>query len=218
MRLHGSTLKKETPVNLVIFGATGGTGRHLVDQALAIGHRVTALVRTPASLPVTHARLRIVSGDVRDRETVMGVIAGQDAVLSALGPNQHGPVSLCGDAVAVILPAMDSHHVQRLIALSAYGAADSHNHDLYNRMLWLMQKEKMLDKERMEALIRQSDVDWTILRPSALSNGSHTGRYHLGTDVHITLASHISRADLADGMVRQIADATYICQAPAITN
>jgi len=203
-------------VNIAIFGATGRTGRHLVDQALAAGHRVTALVRTPASLPLAHDRLRIVPGDVRDPATVAGVIAGQDVVLSALGPNQHGAVSLCGDAMAAILPAMAVHGVRRLIALSAYGAADSPDRNLYNRMLWLMQKEKMVDKERMEARIRQSDVDWTIVRSAALSNGSHTGHYRLGTDLRITITSRISRADLADGMLRQIADATYVRQAPVI--
>jgi len=203
-------------VNIAIFGATGRTGRHLVDQALAAGHRVTALVRTPASLPLAHDRLRIVPGDVRDPATVAGVIAGQDVVLSALGPNQHGTVSLCGDAMAAILPAMAAHGVRRLIALSAYGAADSHDRNLYNRMLWLMQKEKMVDKEHMEARIRQSDVDWTIVRPAALSNGSHTGHYRLGTDLRITITSRISRADLADGMLWQIADATYVRQAPVI--
>lgn len=203
-------------MNIAIFGATGRTGRHLVDQALAAGLHVTALVRTPAALPLAHDRLRIVPGDVRDPATVAAVIAGQDVVFSALGPNQHGPVSHCGDAMAAILPAMTAHGVRRLIALSAYGAADSHDRNLYNRMLWLMQREKMVDNERMEARIRTSDADWTIVRPPALSNGPHTGHYHLGTDVRITLTSRISRADLADGMLWQIADATYIRQAPAI--
>lgn len=78
-------------MNLAIFGATGGTGRHLLDQALAAGHHVTALVRTPAALPVTHERLRVLQGDVRDRDQA-AAIAGQDAVVSALGPHERGPV------------------------------------------------------------------------------------------------------------------------------
>ena len=205
-------------MHIVIFGATGGTGRLLVDQALAAGHHVTALVRTPAALLLAHDRLRVVSGDVRDRDTVAGVIVGQDAVLSALGPNERGLVSLCTDAIAAILPAMTTHGVRRLIALSAYGAADSHDRHLYNHILWMMQREKMLDKERMEVLIRESDTDWTILRPPALTNGPCTGRYRLGTDLPIKITSNISRADLADGIVRQITDATYLRQAPAITN
>ncbi len=204
-------------MNLAIFGATGGTGRHLLDQALAAGHHVTALVRTPAALPVTHERLRVLQGDVRDRDQAAAAIAGQDAVVSALGPHERGPVSLCTDAIANILAAMADHGVRRLIALSAYGAADSHDGNPYNRLLWLMQGEKMRDKERMEALIRRSGVDWTILRPPALSNGPRTGRYRLGTGLRMRVTSKISRADLADGLLQQIGDATYVRQTPAIT-
>ncbi len=204
-------------MNIAIFGATGATGRYLVDQALAAGHRVTALVRTPAALPVAHDRLRIVSGEVRDRDAVAGMLAGQDAVVSALGPRQRGPVSLCTEAIAAILPALARHGVRRLVVLSAYGAADSHHRDLYNRLLWLIQKEKMLDKERMEALIGRSDTEWTILRPSALSNGPRTGRYRLGTDLRLRVTATIARADLADALLRQLADTTYLRQTPAIT-
>ena len=204
-------------MNIVIFGATGGTGRHLVDQALAAGHHVAALVRTLASLPLTHGRLRVVQGDVRDPDQVGGTIAGHDAVVSALGPNQRGPVSLCTAAIAAILPAMARHEVRRLIVLSAYGAADSHHRNLYNRLLWLIQKEKMLDKERMEALIRQSDTAWTIVRPAALSNGPRTGRYRLGTDLRLRVTATIARADLAAGLLRQLTDTTYLRQTPAIT-
>jgi len=205
-------------VNIAIFGATGGTGRYLVDQALAAGHHVTALVRTPTTLPVTHERLRVVQGDVHDAEQVAAAIVGQDAVLSALGTNQRGPVSLCTDGIAHILPAMAHRGVRRLVALSAYGAADSHDGGLYNRMLWLMQREKMLDKERMEALLRQSDADWTIIRPPALGNGPRTGRYHLGTDLHMNIASKISRADVADCMLQQLGVAAAMHQTLAIAS
>lgn len=204
-------------MNIAIFGATGGTGRHLVDQALAAGHHITALVRPPAALPVAHDRLRIVSGEVRDRDVVAGVLAGQDAVVSTLGPNRRGPVSLCTEAIAAILPAMARHEVRRLIVLSAYGAADSHHRDLYNRLLWLLQREKMLDKERMEALIRQSDTAWTIVRPAALSNGPRTGRYRLDTALRLRVTATIARADLADGLLRQLTDTAYLRRAPAIT-
>lgn len=205
-------------MNIAIFGATGATGRHLVDQALAAGHRVTILARNPTALSVRHERLRVVPGDARDPDRVAAVIAGQDAVLSALGGGGRGPVTVCGDAMAPILAAMGRHGVRRLVALSAYGAADSHDSGLYNRLLWLMQKEKMLDKERMEEMIEHSDVEWTIIRPSALGNGSRTGRYCLGTDLHMNLASRIARADVADCMLRTMVEQTYIGKTPAITS
>jgi putative NADH-flavin reductase len=205
-------------MNVTLFGATGATGRHLLDQALAADHHVTALVRNPAALTATHARLRVVQGDVQDPDRVAAAIAGQEAVLSALGTNQRGPVTLCTDGIANILAAMVRHGARRLVALSAYGAADSHDGRLYNRLLWLLQKEKMRDKEQMEELIRQSGVVWTIIRPPALTNGPRTGRYRVGPDLRMTVASRIARADVADCMVQQLADATAAGQTLAITS
>ena len=204
-------------MNLAIFGATGGTGRPLVEQALAAGHHVTVLVRTPASLSMQHERLRVVPGDARQADQVAAVVAGQDAVLSALGPHERGPVDLCTVAMTTILAAMERHGVRRLVALSAYGARDSHDRTLYTFMLWRMQKEKMRDKERMEELIARSAVDWTLVRPSFLTNGPQTGTYHSGTDRRMTVTSHIARANVAAFMLRHVTDGAYVRQAPAIT-
>jgi len=204
-------------MNLAIFGATGGTGRPLVEQALVAGHHITVLVRIPASFAIQHERLHVVQGDVRQADQVAAVVAGQDAVLSALGPRERGPVDLCTVAMTNILAAMERHGVRRLVALSAYGARDSHDRTLYNFMLWRMQKEKMRDKERMEELIARSAVDWTLVRPSFLTNGPQTGTYHSGTDRRMTVTSHIARANVAAFMLRQVTDVAYVRQAPAIT-
>ena len=104
-------------MNLVIFGATGGTGRQLVEQALEEGYTVTVLGRNSAAFPMQHERLSLVQGDVRDRARVETVVAGQDAVLSALGTNQRGPVSLCTDGIQRILTAMTRSQVRRLLGL-----------------------------------------------------------------------------------------------------
>jgi len=203
-------------MNLAIFGATGGTGRHLVGQALAAGHHVTVLVRTPAAFAEAHERLHIVQGDVRQADQVAAVISGQDAVLSALGPHERGPVTLCTVAMSNILAAMERHGVRRLVALSAYGARESHDGSLYNFMLWRLRKEKMVDKERMEELIAHSTVDWTVVRPPALTNGPRTSHYHTGIGLRMRLTSRISRTDVAGFMLRQVADTAYLCMSPAI--
>ena len=205
-------------MNLAVFGATGATGRHILDQALAGGHTVTALVRSPAALPVTHEQLQVLQGDVREASDVTATIVGQDAVLIALGAKQRGPVSVCGDAVANILPAMTEHGVQRLVALSAYGVADSRHCNLYTLATWTMVRQNMVDKERMEALIRASDVGWTIVRPPALRDGPRTGCYRTGTDLRMTIASGIRRADLADFMLSCWTDGAYTRETPAITS
>jgi putative NADH-flavin reductase len=116
-----------------------------------------------------------------------------------------------------ILTAMTIQGVNRLVVVSAYGAADSHQRNFYNSALWAFQKEKMIDKEHMEELIKQSDVDWIVVRPAALTNGPCTQRYRAGTDLHMKISSKISRADVADFMLRQLTDTSYVHKAPAIT-
>jgi putative NADH-flavin reductase len=203
-------------MNLAIFGATGGTGRQLVEQALEEGHTVTVLVRNPAAFPIQHERLSLVQGDVRDRARVETVVAGQDAILSALGTNQRGLVSICTDGVERMLTAMHSSQVRRLLVVSAYGVAESQHRNLYNLLVWTSKKEKMLDKERMEKLLEHSDVQWTLIRPPALTNGPRTQHYHTGTDLRISATSHISRADVADFMLRSIDDTSTVGKALTI--
>lgn len=204
-------------MRVVVFGATGGTGLQLVKQAQEAGHHVTALVRPRTKFPMQHEQLRILQGDVLDPACVDAAVTGQDAVLSALGTNQRGPVTICADGMKSILTAITTHGPRRLVAISAYGAADSHHRNLYNSSLWTFMKQKMIDKEHMEELIKQSDVDWTVVRPAALTDGPRTQRYHTGTDLHMKISSKISRADVADFMLRQLTDTTYVHKAPAIT-
>jgi len=207
-------------MNIVIFGATGGTGRPLMEQALAAGHRVTVLVRTPGAIAAIAARhderLRVVQGDVRRADEVAAVVAGQDAVLSALGPRGRGPTTLCTEAMANILAAMERHGVRRLVALSAYGARESHACTLYNLLLWGVQREKMRDKGLMEELLVRSAVDWTVVRPPALSDGPRTGAYRTGVEVPVDVTSRIARADVANFMLRAAAGRAYLRAAPTI--
>lgn len=203
-------------MKIVIFGANGKVGQQVVVQALAAGDTVTAMVRQAQGIPIHHPQLRVQVGSVLDPASVNAAVAGQDAVLSTLGPTQAGPVSLCTDAVKLMLEAMAQHAVRRLLVVSAYGVGDSHHRNLYNLALWLSLKEKMLDKERMEAVLQQSTVDWTVARPPALTRGPQTGRYHTGTDLRMGLTSWISHADVADFMLRQIGSQQYLRQTPAI--
>jgi putative NADH-flavin reductase len=201
-------------MKLVIFGARGGTGRQLVEQALAEGHQVTAFARRPAALQVRHDRLRIAAGDVSDAARVESAIEGQDAVLSALGATKKQ--AICADGMANILAAMRRAGVRRVIVLSAFGASDSHDRSLYTRLLWLFIRERMADKDRMEQLIKRSDLEWTLVRPPRLTDGPRTQRYRSGLDLRMTLNSRISRADTAAFMLRQLVDPNYLGKAPAI--
>lgn len=203
-------------MRIAVFGASGATGRQVVDRALEEGHEVTVLVRDPAAFGVRHDRLEIVVGDVGQVRWVEEVVRGQDAVISALGTNQNGPVSVCGDGVEVILAAMEKHGVRRLVVVSAHGAAESHDRSLYVLVVWATVGNKMRDKERMEKLIRASSVDWTIVRPPALTEGPRTGAYRTGTDLPIKLTSKISRADLADFLLREATGGSFVGRTPRI--
>ena len=147
---------------------------------------------------------------------VLREVRNQDAVISALGTAAKGPVSVCTDGVRAIIGAMSRTGVRRLVAVSAHGAADSHDRSLYSRVLWATLADKMRDKETMEEAIRASELDWTIVRPPALKNRSGTGRYRTGTDLKIRLTSWISRADLADFLLREATTPAYLREAPRI--
>jgi putative NADH-flavin reductase len=203
-------------VRIVVFGATGGTGQEAVAQALAAGHQVTAVVRRLGALPERPDLRIVVVPDLNRCDLVDPAVSDRDVVISALGTNAKGPVSVCTDGIRSIVGAMSRSGVRRLIAVSAYGAADTHNRSLYSLVLWATLADKMRDKEAMERLIQASALDWTIVRPPALRNKPHTGRYRTGTDLKIRLTSAIPRADLADFLVREATTPSYVHQFPRI--
>lgn len=205
-------------MKLVIFGATGASGRELVRQALEQGHEVTAFARNPAAIKTEHPKLKVVQGDALDAARVSEAVAGQDAVLFAIGTNRRTTLTVCADTTRNIINAMKEHNVRRFIVLSAYGASETKDTALYSKVLRALIRKRVEDKDRQEELIRASDLDWVLVRPPLLTNGARRGRYRTGFDLPIKLFSSVSRADVADFMLKQLTDDTYLRQAPAITN
>ncbi|MBJ6109674.1 SDR family oxidoreductase [Hymenobacter sp. BT523] len=208
-------------MNLLVFGATGGTGRQLVEQALTQGHTVTAFARNPAKLAVQHPRLRVVPGDVLDAAAVQAAVAGHDAVLSALGaPAGHkAPVRSAG--TRHILEAMAQAGVRRFVCLTTLGMGDSRPAlpFAYKYLIVpLFLRSAFADSEIQEAYIRDSGVEWTIARPATLTNGPHTGQYRHGFPAtEPGLKIKISRADVADFMLRQLREPIYLRQAASLS-
>jgi putative NADH-flavin reductase len=208
-------------MHIVIFGATGVTGRCLVEQALDQGYDVTAFARNPASVTTQHVRLSIVRGDVFEKAPVQEAVANQDAVLCTIGGHDRLRVALSGHPRAPglctigtsnILDAMKTCGVSRLICLSAWGVGESKGRVpvIFRNVLFpLLMKEEYEDKEAQEQHISQSTLDWTIVRPARLTNGPRTGRYQMKASLKFSLRSSISRADVADGMLRQLTDSTF---------
>ncbi len=211
-------------MKVALFGATGRTGRHLVEQALAHGHEVTAFVRNPSSLP-SRDRLVPFQGDVLNPAQVEAAVRGQDAVISALGgarklKNSHstqGPLYIRTIGTEHILTAMQKHGMRRFVCQSAYGASDSRTRSLYVMVAWLLAKDGFEDTERQERLIQQSPLDWTIVRPSRLTDERWRGIYRVGVGLRLGPLARISRADVAEFIVKQLTDNTYIRKAAAIS-
>jgi putative NADH-flavin reductase len=208
-------------MHMVIFGATGLTGRCLVELALDQGYDVTAFARNPASVTTQHVRLTIVRGDVFQKASVQEAVANQDAVLCTIGGHDRLRVALSGQqrvpglcpiGTRNILDAMQTCGVSRLICLSAWGIGDSKGRVpvIFRNVIFpLLMKEEYEEKEAQEQLIQQSTLDWTIVRPARLTNGPRTGNYRMNSSLKFSLQSSISRADVADCMLRQLTDSTF---------
>lgn len=204
-------------MRLAVFGATGHVGRQLVDQALAGGHQISALVRDPAALPAREG-LRVEPGSVQDAAAVARTIEGSDAVLSALGTRKPWGVTVCTDGMRAILPAMRDKGVRRLIAVGCYDTGEGRRKDLYFYAMSVAIRQIMLDKNRQDALIRAEGDQWTIVCPAVLGGGPRTGRYRAGTDLRLGLTSKISYADVAHFMLEELGKGEYVRQAVAITS
>ncbi len=164
-------------MKIAIFGATGGTGRQVVKQALAAGHEVTALARDPSQLDVSDPNLTVVAGSVLDAAPVQQVLQGADAAVVSLGNTANNP---------------------------------------FKMLMKTALRKPMEDKERQEAMVKASGLDWTIVRPGGLTNGPATGQYKSGLDPKIS-AGQVARADVAAFVLLQLTDDTYVLKAPAIT-
>jgi putative NADH-flavin reductase len=211
-----------TGMQLAIFGGTGQTGRHLVEQALAQGHRVAALAREPARLDLIHDRLTIVQGDVRDAQAVAQTIAGAGAVLSVLGPSDNTPTFAVTKGMDNILAAMQAHGVRRLILSTGAGVRDPQDrptllHAFFGALVKVFSTNVYQDMRRLVDTVRASDVDWTIVRVPMLTDGPRTGQVWSGY-VGQAMGTRLTRADLAAYMLSQLTDLAHVRQAPAISN
>ncbi|MGH2924055.1 MAG: NAD(P)-dependent oxidoreductase [Solirubrobacterales bacterium] len=201
---------------LTVFGATGPSGRLIVERALEQEHSVRAFARNPARLDLEHPRLEVAAGVVLDQDAVDAAIGGSKAVISCLGIRRGSSKTIVTDGTRRILAGMQTHDVRRFIGLSAYGAGETRNGSPYSRLTWLLLRPNLEDKERYEDLVRATDLDWTLVRPARLTDGPETGRYRAGTDLRMKLTSKISRADLAAFIVDQLRDPTWVRGAPSI--
>lgn len=208
-------------MRIVVFGASGGTGREIVKQALAAGHAVTAFVRNPAKMDVQHPNLTLMPGDVLDAAAVQKAVAGQAAVISVLGPTRPPVPGMMETAAQHIVAAMQAQGVRRLISTTGAGVHDPQDQPgLFDHfmkgLLTVMAGDVLRDSAANVAVLRASDLDWTVVRFPRLTDGPHTGKYRVGY-LGKNAGGQISRADGADFVLKELVAGQYIRQMPVVS-
>ena len=207
-------------MRILIFGASGRTGRAVVQRALALQHAVTAFVRQPARLAERHPNLRIALGDVVDPAAVRDAVPHHDAVVSTLGvdvPLKHDPSVI--DGIRHIVEAMRDEGVRRLIYQSFIGVTESRAAVgfVLRYIAPIPLREEIADHEAKESIIKASGLDWTIVRPPKLTDGALSSRYRIGEDIRTWVPLPImSRADVAEFIVRELEQPRYVRKAPRL--
>lgn len=207
-------------MKVIIFGSTGSVGKQIVLQALQSRHTVTAFARSIEKLQdIQHPNLKIVNGDVLNFDSVVQAIEEQDAVFCALGAGRKGLVRSQG--TFNIIQAMKETGVNRLICQSTLGCGDSWQNlnFFWKRIMfgWFL-KEAFKDHQLQEKYVKESNLNWTVVRPGAFTEGKITGNYHHGfssTDKHIKLK--VSRPDVALFMLTQLTTDQYLKQTPGLS-
>lgn len=199
-------------MKLTVLGASGGVGRQLVSHALADGHEVTAALRSPQKLTERHERLTVLRADALDAASVKTVVDGADAVLSGIGQaGRHDPLRPASTSARAVVEAMVATGVRRLLMVSAgplnrTGAGQPFlSHRVFGPLLWAALKELYTDLARMEAVLRDSGLDWTVVRPPRLLDKPGEGRYRHAVEAG-PAGAVITRADVARAMLDFVTD------------
>jgi putative NADH-flavin reductase len=206
-------------MRLLVLGASGGVGSKLVQRAVAHGHHVTAQTRDPARLD-EKAGVSVIVGSPTDEAFLKRHVAGHDAVVLATGIDGTGKTTLFSQSAGAVIAAMRAAGVRRLVAITGIGAGETRGHGgwLYNRVIFpLFTRNRYADKDRQEAMIERTDLDWTIVRPAPFAARAGGGRWTVVTDIPPGLQLRsITRAEVAGFILDCVEDGGFIRQKPFI--
>jgi putative NADH-flavin reductase len=204
-------------MKIAIFGASGRTGILTVFQALEKGHSVVAFTRQAAKVTIQHKNLVVIEGDILDYEKVKQAVTGQEVVISTLGVEIRKPNTILSDGTKNIIRAMEETVVKRFICMSSVGILGNDGGFIWGKiMIPLFLKNVFIDKKRQAEIIKQSSLDWVIIRPVGLTDAPKTGRYKIYDEN--AGSWKIPRADVADFMLKLMTDTKYDRQMPAISS
>lgn len=206
---------------ILVLGATGGTGRLIVREAVARGYDVTVLVRSAEKARDLEGA-KLIVGDARDEKALRQALKGRDAVISALGTpvSPFREVTLLSSATRALVSAMKAEHVSRLVSITGIGAGDSVGHGGFvfdNLIFPLLLRKVYADKNRQEAIVRDSGLDWVLVRPSVLNDKPRRDTIRALTDLSSFHGGTISRADVARFVLDQVRDHSWVHRSPLIT-
>jgi putative NADH-flavin reductase len=208
-------------MKIVVFGASGGTGKQVVRRALKAGHQVRAFVRNAEKLDLTHENLSVITGDALDEAAVERAVHGMDAVLSALGPKGK-PLAIVANSTGKIVDAMKKEGVKRLVVVSVGGILQSKDqpggfNKFLSGLIKRLQRELFEDREKQLQILQDSGLEWVAARVPRLLDAPPTGKVHAGYWGSGNGMS-LTRADLASFMLEQLEGHTWLGQAPVVTN
>lgn len=208
-------------MHIVLFGSTGGTGSEVIKQALSRGHQITALARTPEQITISNPLLTTVPGDVLDMPTLNKVVVGADAAISVLGVRLgQAPGVVRSTGTRNIVAALTLAKVRRFVSVSTIGIGDSVNQMSWMmRMIWprIIGAERLREAALQEQIIAESHLDWTVLRPTRLTDDAATGTYQVGNHIQTGMSAKLARADLAKALLDQIEQSAFLRQTPIVT-
>jgi putative NADH-flavin reductase len=209
---------------VLIVGASRGIGFEAVKLVLKTGHSVRALARSATAIRLSDPKLEKMDGDAVDQHTIERALEGVDAVIQTLGVSPTPQMIFSGTrlfsvATRILVDTMEARAVKRLISVTGLGAGDSRGHGglLYDAALWLFLGRVYADKDAQEWIVRRSRLDWTIVRPTVLTTWPRTGEYRVLVDARDWRSGFISRAGVADFLVKQIEDASLLRKTPVLT-
>ena len=217
-------------MRIVVFGATGRTGRPLVEQALERGHEVVAFVRDPAGLPSAireNDRLSAVTGDAYDGDGVERAVAADgrpvDAVVSVLGQTADGPDDLLTEAGRRVLAAMDEHGVKRFVTLVGAGVREegesvSLGGKVMGALLKLLARAALEDARDHVEMVRAGDARWTVVRAPRLTDDAPAGGFRHGTDLSLGVRDTAARANVAAFVLDCLEDDRYVREMPKVAD
>jgi putative NADH-flavin reductase len=203
-------------MKVLVLGATGSVGQHILRLGIERGHELTALVRNAEKLKSWERRVRVVKGDALDKDSVEQAVRGQEAAIYAIGIKTIGRTTLFSESTRILIDAMERNRVKRLVCITGVGAGETKGHGgfLYDRILFpLVTKRVYADKEVQETLIQKSSLDWVIVRPAMFREGTPSGKLEAVTDVRGVTLTRVSRVEVAAFVLDQLTDGRYLRKA-----